>query len=1107
MKNLGAELPSSSRILLLLGFASYAASFAFPLMSTVLMTRAGLSSVSVGWVMCAAFLFAAALQPVAGSLLDKGKDALVLGLSAAGVILGLLGIYASDRSQVALIPALVAFIAAFSAVSTAASRIIEGTATDESRGKIALILMGSVNFGFAVSSALAFFFLRTHQTPLLILDAITTLAFIAGLYRFRPAIAVAAPAAVTGALPSGASLGRGAAIAGSFLLFISTAACLSAIPLLYARQGALGIQLAPVMFGICNVVVAVLGIGFAAKINEIPFTYQILASSALFAVGHALVPWVDSQTKNVFVTILWSIAEVFAYPITSRLVFASYPPSEAGKAAGVKSSLMRLAMASTPALAALTVNSAPAVFSAVFGAVPLAAGVLLFFASRRKVSFPSIENPRLSLQNWIQSRFRKSLLLYLNIALALIFSVNAFWILGEKLAQIYDGSQTFISSQTPNLQVYDFTRMNSDLEIFARNKPVSAARMLDSNGLVIGRWSRQPDDDSENGGAGVRLIGSGPRALDFRYNGGLGRLVIRTTEYDRSAAVLGVLEVTVPCFRFLGNMLFSAAALFIVMIMTYLYALRLARLSAKTASAPLEALSKALQAADQADDLAALEISTETAEAHELVQRFRSLGRRLQDAERGRIDAEKRAATGKIASQVAHDIRSPLAALEMAAGDIAQLPEEKRLLMRAAVSRIRDIANSLLKKYRVETAEETEAAAPQLLSTLLDPVVSEKRLQFRGHSGVEIKLLMDASSYGIFSAVQPIEFKRMLSNLLNNAVEALKNGAGLVEVDLSLRGGQAAIIVRDDGVGISPEVLAKLGRMGATHGKAEGSGLGLNHARNCTESWGGSLRMSSEPGKGTAVTVLLPQAEAPAWFVSELSFPAGAVVVILDDDESIHAVWDGRLDAFREKGIEILHFATPNELRRWSGDNPGKRSSAHFLLDYELSGYEDTGLTLASELGIGEQSILVTSRYDEPGILAHCRSLGARMIPKGLAAVVPIRTVEPTSEILRWDAILIDDDDLARATWKIAAARLGKRLRSFRSVSEFLEGCGRIDRSTPVYIDVELGDNVKGDVESLKIHELGFAEIYLATGHGAGKFAGAVHLRGVVGKEPPWSAA
>lgn len=481
------------------------------------------------------------------------------------------------------------------------------------------------------------------------------------------------------------------------------------------------------------------------------------------------------------------------------------------------------------------------------------------------------------------------------------------------------------------------------------------------------------------------------------------------------------------------------------------------------------------------------------------------------------------AAFGEVARQVAHDIRSPLAALEVAAGDAAQLPEDKRILVRSAVARIRDIANSLLDKQndsvpgteapggKRDSPSAQEDASPRLLSSLIESLVTEKRLQFSSRSRVEIEAWLDASSYGIFARVQHIEFERLLSNLINNAVESFEGESGAVRVNLSSRDGRAIVSVQDNGRGIPPEVLVKLGRRGETHGKSGGSGLGLHHARASAESWGGRLELTSEVGRGTAALVVLPQAPAPGWFVSELTLRPGRSVVILDDDASIHLVWQGRLESLRARAqdVEVVHASNPDEIRNWVKAAKERAREALYLMDYELLGYRETGLSLAEELGIGNRAILVTSRYEEPGILEGCRKLGARMIPKGLAGLVPIRIENhgPAADPARtrWDAVLIDDDPLARMTWKLAAERAGKTLRAFATAADFLKESDAIDRASAVYVDAELGEGIAGDAESLKISGLGFGEVYLATGYAPKKFAGLAHLRGVIGKEPPWN--
>ncbi|HAN04234.1 MAG TPA: hypothetical protein DCW72_10575 [Elusimicrobia bacterium] len=469
-------------------------------------------------------------------------------------------------------------------------------------------------------------------------------------------------------------------------------------------------------------------------------------------------------------------------------------------------------------------------------------------------------------------------------------------------------------------------------------------------------------------------------------------------------------------------------------------------------------------------------------------------------------EAVQLAAVGKQAAQVAHDIRSPLAALDAALKNTPQLPESKRVMLRHAVNRIRDIANNLLEKTRQQA--KPSAGGPEsplelyLLSCILDPVVTEKRLQFESRPGVHIDLELTPESYGLFARIQPVEFKRMLSNLVNNAVEALGE-SGSVNVGLLHLDGSVLLTVSDNGKGIPPEILPKLGQRGETHGKPGGSGLGLFHAKTTAENWGGSLAIVSEEGKGTTVTISLPRAAAPDGFEPELRLYPGRPVVVLDDDETIHQVWQSRLEAERagEQGIEVLHFSEPGTLRAWIGKEPAKAGSAVYLFDYELLGCRETGLSLAQELGIAARVVLVTSRYDERPIAEEARRLKIRMIPKSLAGLAPISIkARPKTA----PAVLIDDDSLVRLNWTLAAQSAGVSLKTFSEPAEFLAGLAAFPENTPIYIDAELGGGIKGDNIAEELRKKGFTEICLATGHPPENFSHVPWLK-VIGKNPPWS--
>jgi signal transduction histidine kinase len=392
-----------------------------------------------------------------------------------------------------------------------------------------------------------------------------------------------------------------------------------------------------------------------------------------------------------------------------------------------------------------------------------------------------------------------------------------------------------------------------------------------------------------------------------------------------------------------------------------------------------------------------------------LEQAGQLLDRKTSEIEQFKRDFEKKtqleqlATIGEMASQVAHDIRSPLAALNMASRHLEPLPEEIRLLISGAIHRISDIANQLLQKNKEVTGRVLASNIPKTLpkegnhlQPLIDSIISEKRLEFRSRIGLEIDAGFDSASYGLFVKADPIELKRIISNLLNNATEGLE-GSGKIVVNQYGMKDFIELQIQDNGKGIPPEILSKLGKRGETFGKADGSGLGLYHARTSMEAWGGSLDIRSELGKGTTVTLRFIKTNTPAWFTNRLSLVENSPVVVVDDDLSVHRIWKGRLESIgaRDRGIELFHFSTPKIFSDWLSEQPPNTGTT-FLIDYEFSGDSKNGLDLIGLLGNGERAILVTSRYEEPNILKKCENLRIQLIPKGMAGLVPIEIIKRT---------------------------------------------------------------------------------------------------------------
>ncbi len=246
-----------------------------------------------------------------------------------------------------------------------------------------------------------------------------------------------------------------------------------------------------------------------------------------------------------------------------------------------------------------------------------------------------------------------------------------------------------------------------------------------------------------------------------------------------------------------------------------------------------------------------------------------SLSRQLQDfvwqRDKFKEDAARfklQSSLGELAAQVAHDIRSPIAALEAVAFRSEDIPEDSLILVKSAISRIREVSDAVLKKNRA-VSESAALGSTDIglkvasIPELVEAIVEEKALQFLGRPGLKVETSFEGSAR-ILAKVDPPEFKTVISNLIQNAAEAI-DGSGAISVSVAQGLDRVIVRVGDTGRGIAPDVVPLIGARGATFGKANGSGLGLHHAKKNVVAWGGELRIDSSLGKGTLISVVLPK--------------------------------------------------------------------------------------------------------------------------------------------------------------------------------------------------------------------------------------------------------
>ena len=271
---------------------------------------------------------------------------------------------------------------------------------------------------------------------------------------------------------------------------------------------------------------------------------------------------------------------------------------------------------------------------------------------------------------------------------------------------------------------------------------------------------------------------------------------------------------------------------------------------------PFRQLQKALEKISVEDGLEIGHISA-SGEIKELFESFSTLWNKSQQLERERLLTE-------VASQVSHDIRSPLSVLNLLLSNLEAITEEKKIILKSAINRINEISNELLNYSKVNSNSLIKPMKLEIVSLndVVNSVVSEMKIAISEYRSIQIKSNIN-ERYSLFSKINPTEMKRLLTNIINNSIESFTNQQGVIEISLKLVDQKILLIVTDNGSGIQPEVLKKLGKRGVTYGKSgtnSGTGLGLYHAIKTIEQFNGKIDITSSLGIGTSIVITLDKA-------------------------------------------------------------------------------------------------------------------------------------------------------------------------------------------------------------------------------------------------------
>lgn len=329
--------------------------------------------------------------------------------------------------------------------------------------------------------------------------------------------------------------------------------------------------------------------------------------------------------------------------------------------------------------------------------------------------------------------------------------------------------------------------------------------------------------------------------------------------------------------------------------------------------------------------------------------------------ERQLRESQKMEAVGTLAGGIAHDFNNILAGMLgqlTLVGDMLEGSHPARggldQVRRGAV-RARKLVQQILAFSR--------RSPPELQAQPLRPLVEEALAMLRATLPAHVALEARLTDTAPCARVDATQIEQVLLNLGTNAWHALGGERGWIEVGLDERvlsaddalvrsgklapGPYAQITVSDNGVGMDAPTLARVFEpFFTTKPVGSGTGLGLSVAHGIVTAHGGAVEVRSEPGRGTAFTILLPAVEAAeasaSGFAGLEDSPSGRGerVLYIDDDETVALVVGALLERGGFRAISLGDGASAVEALR---NSPGAFDLV--LTDYNMPGM--SGLDVA----------------------------------------------------------------------------------------------------------------------------------------------------------------
>lgn len=215
-------------------------------------------------------------------------------------------------------------------------------------------------------------------------------------------------------------------------------------------------------------------------------------------------------------------------------------------------------------------------------------------------------------------------------------------------------------------------------------------------------------------------------------------------------------------------------------------------------------------------------------------------------------------------AEILHDLRSPLSVIRVYTDLIQEAARRGELPNQDYLA---NLAREIELAERLVGTPAPEPLAPPPQNADLVEILGSLATAYRLAHGARIRIEFIAERPQLPVDADPVALQRAFRNVLDNAIKYTPDG-GEVRIRAGAAGPQAFVVVKDTGMGMSPEERARafdyaFRGAGAVASGARGKGLGLAVTKEILEANGGKISLSSEAGYGSEVTIMLPFQRGP----------------------------------------------------------------------------------------------------------------------------------------------------------------------------------------------------------------------------------------------------